>query len=655
MSFYDDPIIDNSSRNSERSERRMKDFLNQDSGFICRTEIPDKGCDFDAELILAGTRSSSWKFAIQLKSIEDIKVVEEGKFISYSFSTSRIGYLMRRIPAMGIVVLYSLQHDKCYYEYVDKLYNRLMEERGTDDWMMNEKVNIHIPIENRLSDNSVVEIHQTFERRFTQAVKMQNSHGENYGLPAVNQSGEFQYDFNNIDHVKKFLSEYGFLLLANYDLGKVYAMVSKIPNVEISKNKELLLIAAVSFSERRLYADSELYCSKLVKFSLDQSESTMIEFVKLKNKLGLGYINDSVFLQALELLDREGEEDHSRIVLDINIIKYKLGQNRAFEEASPELESFINSVFDRIKNSDLSRRVAGILTLWNCENLAYYISGASAAKMGEFKIRESLGENISLEERKSSVEKLVKLNQLFDDHVIQSNNVAVQIDDKFLKAMSLTTQVRYFIHQHINYYSFDTPVDQLPNFRGRIANMISYAGTAFNYFNDLEMPQDAYDSACNMIELVELAELGYHIPSQYDKSQLYLVKQQMEEDIDIPSRVIEFPNLVGQKKQDTIIGSNMSHLKNLNDNQLRSLAKIALKGFGLPEDRLENIFKELKAYSLFHRRCRNSSIELLQIKNDYEQLNPYVLPIRFVLRNNPSSVESVPTDDIESLLASWGL
>ena len=68
MSLYDSPLIDNSAKHSETSERRLKDVLNSESGFICRSEIPDKGCDFLVELILNDKNSSAWRFPIQLKS-----------------------------------------------------------------------------------------------------------------------------------------------------------------------------------------------------------------------------------------------------------------------------------------------------------------------------------------------------------------------------------------------------------------------------------------------------------------------------------------------------------------------------------------------------------------------------------------------------------
>jgi hypothetical protein len=86
MAFKDNPIIDQSARNSNNSERTLNNFLNLETGFICRPDVPDKGCDFDAELILSNKESSNWRFPIQLKSIEILTLIENEKYISYSLS-----------------------------------------------------------------------------------------------------------------------------------------------------------------------------------------------------------------------------------------------------------------------------------------------------------------------------------------------------------------------------------------------------------------------------------------------------------------------------------------------------------------------------------------------------------------------------------------
>lgn len=98
----------------------------------------------------------------------------------------------------------------------------------------------------------------------------------------------------------------------------------------------------------------------------------------------------------------------------------------------------------------------------------------------------------------------------------------------------------------------------------------------------------------------------------------------------------------------------MSVLKDLTDEQIESLAKTTLISFRLPEVRLSNIIEEMKAYRMFHQRCSDPNIQILQFKNDYETSQIYASPIRFVLRSKATGLETAPSSDMNSLLSSWG-
>jgi hypothetical protein len=100
--------------------------------------------------------------------------------------------------------------------------------------------------------------------------------------------------------------------------------------------------------------------------------------------------------------------------------------------------------------------------------------------------------------------------------------------------------------------------------------------------------------------------------------------------------------------------AGMPILKDFTDSQITYLAKTALLSFRLPEERLINIVNEMKAYRLFHQRCNDPNIQILQFKDDYETKNIYALPIRFVLRSKITGVETTPSSDMNRLLLSWG-
>jgi hypothetical protein len=104
VAFNDSPEIDIYSKNSEESVLAVKQLLLQKSGFIVREENPDKGVDFDVELIL-NKQASGFKFAIQLKSVQKAKFLTKGEIqhVAFRIKTSRLGYLCRRSPCSASV------------------------------------------------------------------------------------------------------------------------------------------------------------------------------------------------------------------------------------------------------------------------------------------------------------------------------------------------------------------------------------------------------------------------------------------------------------------------------------------------------------------------------------------------------------------------
>ncbi len=655
MAFSDTPIIDQSSKHSERSERRMRDFLNQENGFICRTEVPDKGCDFYVELILDSIKSSSWNFAIQLKSIENPELVDNDQFISLSIETSRLGYLMRRIPAMGLIIFYSVEHDISYYEYVDQVYERLTEDRQSDNWKAQETVKVRIPVRNKLCNDSVKDIHNTFQVRFERAMQMQNSHGKKYGLPTFDLENGFEYDFRNAEHVSRFLSQYGILMLNNYDLEILYRMIVKIPNQEIYGDKNLLLIAAISYSEAGLIADSEIFCSKLSKIELQPSELSAYRFVRIKNQHALGYIDSNLFLRELKALEETAGESN-KITLKINQVYYQLTSTKAFQLVQEEILETIQDVFALVEKSDEKKRTKQLLSLWNCENLGYWIASISGAAMGEIRIKESLNGPMPIEKRMKAADEIMKLTQLFEQTVSEINSQALNSQDKIVQAYATSIWVKFFIHQQINFYSFEVPVNTIDGFEIRIRKRINNAAEAYNLFLELHINKEAYDSICNMIELIELAERAYGIQTGYGSEDLYKTKLRLEKDFEFPPRKIVFVDLIDEKRRQASEphDDGFRMFQGLDDSQVNVLARMALESFSLPEERLVNIVNEIKAYRIFYDRCNDPNIEIHQFRCPVNEKEKYSLPVRFILRSKATGIESAPSADMEGLLESWG-
>ncbi len=647
MAFLDSPVVDTFSRNSEKSELGLRQFLNQDAGFICRSEVPDKGCDFDVELILDGERSSSWKFPIQLKSIETLKTVNDGKFVSYPFETSRLGYLMRRIPAMGIIVLYSVEEHKYLYEYADKLYTRLMDERESTEWQANDKVNIHIPSVNILSKDTASDIHKTIHNRFEQALRMQNSFGPKYGLPMLNIDKDFKYDFNNLDHKLKFLEEHGLSLINDYEIDMIFKMVSSVPHILVYRSKNILIVAAVAYSESGLIGESQTFCNKLIKIALTHDENLMIQFLILKNQLALGYINYNDFLFKLKELSRLSLDNRNNLIIRLNIIQYELLNVKALVNVPEEFMHSIEEVFEIIRSTDFNDRNKGLNMLWNCENLSLLSSCVLTSSLGGMQIREALGEQIPIEERIRAAKKTYNLEIKISSIISEVAGKAKTNADRLVATNAYALDVRHFLLIQLKLIAFDIPLGV--EYHQKLLDRISNAANAFNSFTNLSLYRDAYNALCNLINLVELADRVYFIEHSHNKIDLYKTKNEIEIEFEISPNQIAVVGLL-ESKRNKKEDRDLAFCKEMDDEQIDFLAATILDSMKLPTERLINIIEELKAYRMFHQRCTDKNVEVIQVKDAQD----YSSPIYFYLKSKATGIQTSPKRDMDSLLKGWG-
>lgn len=142
MGFCNNPIVDIYSKTFEESVIATKRVFSQKNGFLVREENPDKGVDLDVELLI-DNQVSGFKFAIQIKSARKLQTIQkEGStFIRYNIKASRLGYLCRRSPGFGLIVVYDTQEQQLYYDYVENICS-IMGEHNDNEWMNNENVRL---------------------------------------------------------------------------------------------------------------------------------------------------------------------------------------------------------------------------------------------------------------------------------------------------------------------------------------------------------------------------------------------------------------------------------------------------------------------------------------------------------------------------------
>jgi len=660
MAFNDLPVIDPSSRNSNTSEIALEGALRQDRGFISRKEIPDKGIDYEVELILDNDKGSSWKFPVQLKSVEKMRLVSNGKFVSYPFETSRLGLLMKRPPSMGIIALYSVESEVLYFDFVDKIYQRLMEDRESDDWKNNEKVNIRIPCKNVLDGNGAQHIHAVFLSRFEQAWKMQNAHGHKYNLPSANATGTKSYDFTTVEGIKAVLNEYGLALLNNYDLSIVHQLISQIPYAEVCADNDLLKIAAVSYSETGYYAESQIFCNRLQRNRRNSTDvDQTIEFVRLKNELGLGEISTDIFIEKAKKLKETTGNEQNKITLEINITFFALLNIKAFAGIPSYLLSEIRSIYKRIDESNIEPRSKNLLKVWNTENLSILVNTIQHEAFAELRIRESMGDLPIAVEQKQSVLFLASLLREFFSAIASLYKIASDSSDKLLSCYIISLHTRFLISKEIEKYAFSVREgNDGEEHQVLLHNAINNSLTAYSTFLEQFQLKDAHSSLCNCLELLEISRNIYGLTDEFNRDSWIQEKERLENALGLPIYNLAIPKLIETVTENNARRSEggMRILKDFDDAQITGLANHVLHALKLPEERLVNIVNEMKAHRLFYSRCSDPNIEILQSLSDQtDGANLYRYPIKFVLRSKKSDLITHESYDMDELLKCWSM
>lgn len=650
MAFHELPKIDRPAINSDQSAKDLVTVLNMGAGFILRVDVPDFGCDFDIELINEQSDASNWRFPLQLKSIENISLVQDGQFLSYSFKTSRLGYLIRRQPACGLVVLYDVKTKALFYDYADLIYLRLMEERGSDDWKVNDHVNILVPAANILNAQSAEEIRKKFIWRFEQGTLMQSSHGAKYGLPAINLEPKSGYDFNNIDDVKKALKKIGMTLLLQFDLQIVYDLVSRLPVAHITADKELCLIALIAYAEAGKYADSTYYIERVRKrFELTRDEKHSVDFIELKNQLSLGDLSPRDYIDKCRkmLPDLTGT---NVLILKINIMFFELSLVKALEPMPLHLGEDTQKLFFEIEDATIDDMQKQYLKLWNAENMERWIGHFRSEGFAEMQLRESMGRPLSFEERKDKAETLVRVHSMFYLFLNSIDKKAKETNNLLLQAHVIKVLIRFELSFQIDQISHETPVGDSPH--DTLAHKVQLAEHAIQVFLNNSQFNNAYTVLLHLIDFVYVLQNRYGLAADYNMCGLEKMKEGLEKEFEFDGE-LSIPALLKRKKnQDANKGPGMSFLVGLNDSQLDTLAVMMMQSNKYPNAKKEHMIGEMKSHQLFHERCNNPHISVEQAL--VPDTLAYAYPVPFILKNALANIVSTADTDMNKLLTSWG-
>jgi len=654
MAFDDLPQIDASSEHDDEAKNKFSGVLSQKAGFIPREQIPDKGCDYFVELI-EGRSARNWHLGVQLKSIENPSLISNGDFISYPWLTSRLGYMMRNTPIYGLLVIYDFFSQKLYYEYVEKIYLKLME-RENDDWKKNNQVNVHVPVTNVLDASSVATIHEIYLKRFTNLSKMTSDHAASYDLPVLKMNVVSEYDLNKTTDIVEVLRRWGLSSIAVNDLPTIYELVNRLPNSEIVQHKELSILAALTFNEAGKAADSAYYVQRALKrFSLSDGEMLMVHFIRLKNDYSLGAIDTKAFIEECKVLLEKTEDSGNKVTLRLNILNFELLLVKPLTVVPIALAEEISNLADVIDKMDETTNKY-YLKLWNLENLALFIGLVRAQGLNEMTVLEEFDRPLSMDERRVAAGRIVSMQELFTRELYSVDEYAKQANNILLQAFAILLHTRSKLSLEIDLITFATDPNNHAEREKWLIHHVELAQHGFVVFMNNNLLRPAYTLLCLTSEL-------YTIMTEWFNFNIPVIVSNLEENLKILENDLELPpfkssvlNLINHKKKVDSPDHDHHGMKGLlllDRHQMENLAEITINSGKFPNAKLENMMYEMESFKLFYQRCNDPDIYPMVSKVPINIV--YSIKPSFQLQNRRTGLFSLTSEDMNALLDTWNL
>jgi hypothetical protein len=644
MGLYDHPIIDEASKHSEDSELEMRIFIRQSAGFICRPVNPDTGCDFRVELIIDEAGAGGVYFDIQLKSQGKITVSKSGEYITYSFEASRLGYLARSQPLQGIVVLYSVEKKKCYFEFVSEIlipFIALPDNR----WEKQGHLTIKIPIKNELNERTASQIHHYYRERSTSVEKLLQAFGPIYGLPATRLEGpDKEYDLNNPNHIVAFLEKQGTNLLIEYNVSAVANLLKKLTESQIYSSTKIICMAAAINSEEGKFDLSEVQCSRALKRNdISEDDKILILHARLKNRYLQERISITELIQELESFKELPLSEQSRINLDINLTYFRIKSIPSGVDISAQYYEDIFALFSRIEESSLSDRVKLLMRLWNFDNFSEYII---AVFFHEASITLQPGSPTRMV---VFLQEIARLTTQFGEILENLRGKEAGEKNRLIRAYTLQTWVKHHLNLDLTLAKLKPYQNNFAGFPESLVQFVNQALTSHEYFLQEGFVYEAYNSLCYGLELIEIGKRRLQKTFHHDPESLFAFKKKMEEEISIQPYQLQVP--LFYPETDSSAPKN-----NLNPQQLSHLAAMIGQAHQMPILLAEHAFAQAAAYREFYSRSTNPDLDLVSIYSAKIQGKPsFSMPVYYQLRNRVTGLVSTTKLDINVLLADWGL
>ena len=658
MSFNDNPFVDNNSTKSEESVIKVKTILSQKNGFISRLELPDYGVDLDVELIESKTAASQ-KFPVQIKSSSNpkyIDVPEGNSFISLEFKTSRLGYLCKRAPASGIIVIYDDTTQLAYFDYVEDIVSRINKSR-TDDWKSQKSINIHIPLR-ILNEASAQDLHTRMLTKHKNHELLLRSHGENYGIIYQSTGNSDTVDFNAPQQIIKFLEDYGGVLFNKQQFYHIEHLLSKLSHTDILKSDILVFLAAITYGQLGNVIEAEYYIERFDRRkNLPQDfEKEIVEFARIRIEFLKGSFDYTSFLERLEKLKSKSQSPLNVLTLEINLTFIRLLDTFERADSTINFEQNIDDLFHKIAMAPIQEKDKKFLTIHHSQNLNTYSCSALIEDGSRLKIQYDLKtDSTNTINRIKKITGLIQKSFEYIDTIYHSCNN----DDKMLKAYSLHSIARYFLNYQYSLMILSfTELFKKDYSENAFEGKINQALSAFNLCAQLNLHEEAHKALGCAYELKMIywvqckKELG-----KAKFTDIEIVLKDIERTTGIQpfnSDVEAVYNGIKEKLENK--NPNNVSLKNRSDKELEEIAAKIIAAYEIPVDRISNLLASMMARRTFEEKCNNPDIILWEDSRHLRSKETmYASKTLYVITNKKTGVQSLPSDDIHYLLRQYSV
>jgi len=654
MGFYDNPIVDIHSKTSEESVIATKQVFSQKNGFLVREENPDKGVDLDVELLI-DNQVSGFKFAIQIKSAQKLQTIQKkgNTFIRYNIKTSRLGYLCRRSPGFGLIVVYDNQEQQLYYDYVENIYSSIMSEHNDKEWMNNnENVTFFIKTSNVVDKENIISIYETMRRRYFNFNKMYNQKAYDFDLPTF-QDKEFE------DPVAV-LEKYGYVFFNKNEYQILFSFLSKLNLNKIVQNHKIVLLTAITYCQIGQYVEGEYFLKKCESFLSEYSneEKELLLISKLTSEFSLGKIDRSAFYKKLKEVEVSIKGEMNSIFIGLQILFMELLTTTIYEEKSLEnVFKKIESIENQINTLDASQEtrylyMLEIISFVHQIGIRHFLESATRMMIQ----KKILGDS-PLQERLANakllvmlIEKTQKILQLILEYSKKTKNDYLMATVLFKK----TYMFYSFSLQSLGIsYSSGTGLDSFKETPP--ANLFKQAYreiiNAYNIFQERNDLRKAYKCLAISMEVNYLHSFinAQNIDDCVHK-QITVALGRLEKDLNIePYKILTEDMLI------TLISRKEGHIfddcYSLSMEEKYQVANTIVQSIGLPSERIDNIISEFNFMQKAAEAINTKYFDILQnLSHTKSKDTLYKEVPRYVIRCKNCNYQTVESDNLDTLL-----